>query len=38
MLNFDQSKIISDITLPNFGQAQAALGSRTVSLQARFNF
>jgi hypothetical protein len=37
-LNFDPTSITNDITLVNFGQAQRALGSRTVSLQARFSF
>ena len=37
-LNFDPTSITNDITLLNFGQAQRALGSRTVSLQARFSF
>jgi hypothetical protein len=37
-LNFNPSSISNDITLLNFGQAQNALGSRTVSLQARFSF
>jgi Carboxypeptidase regulatory-like domain len=30
--------INDNISLPNFGQATAALGSRTVTLQARFHF
>ena len=38
IMNFDPGSIISNITSPNFGQAQAALGSRTVTLQADFNF
>jgi hypothetical protein len=37
-LNFDPTSVTNDITLGNFGQAQRALGSRTVSLQARFSF
>ena len=37
-LNFDPTSITNDIMLLNFGQAQRALGSRTVSLQARFSF
>jgi hypothetical protein len=37
-LNFDPTSISNDITLVNFGQAQKALGARTISLQARFAF
>jgi hypothetical protein len=37
-LNFNPTSISNDITTPNFGQAQSALGSRTVTLQARFSF
>ena len=38
MLNFDPSRVVNNIAAPNFGQDQAVLGSRTVSLQARFSF
>ena len=38
LMNFDSTSISSNITSANFGQAQSALGSRTVSMQARFNF
>lgn len=37
-LNFNPTSIINDISLATFGQAQTALGSRTVTLQARFQF
>lgn len=39
-LNFDDTQIANNIQAPNFGQEPngAALGSRTVTLQARFNF
>ncbi|WP_158945285.1 TonB-dependent receptor [Granulicella sp. S190] len=37
-LNFQTSSISNAITSSNFGQAQTALGSRTVNLQARFSF
>jgi hypothetical protein len=38
LMNFDATSISNNITSANFGQAQSALGSRTVSVQARFNF
>jgi hypothetical protein len=38
LLNFDVTKISKDITSANFGQAQGALGGRTISIQARFSF
>jgi hypothetical protein len=38
LLNFNPTSVSSNITSSNFGQATAALGSRTVSLQARFSF
>ena len=38
LLNFNNSSISADISNANFGQAQSALGSRTVDLQARFSF
>ena len=38
VLNFNPGSISSNITSQNFGQAGSALGSRTVSLQARFSF
>jgi len=37
-LNFNPTSISNNIQATNFGQAQAALGSRTVSLLARFQF
>jgi len=37
-LNFNPSSVSNNIQSPNFGQAGSALGSRTVTLQARFNF
>jgi len=36
--NLQTSSISNSITSGNFGQAQAALGSRTVTMQARFSF
>jgi hypothetical protein len=38
LLNFNPTSISSNITAPDFGQARSALGSRTVTLQARFSF
>jgi hypothetical protein len=38
LLNFSPSSISNNITSTNFGQAGSALGSRTIDLQARFNF
>ncbi len=37
-LNFNPASISNAITAPDFGQAKSALGSRTVTLQARFAF
>jgi hypothetical protein len=37
-LNFNPTSISNNIQATNFGQAQSALGSRTVSLLARFHF
>ncbi len=37
-LNFNPTSIANNIQATNFGQAQSALGSRTVTLQARFHF
>jgi hypothetical protein len=37
-LNFNPTSVSNSITSTNFGQATAALGSRTVTLQARFQF
>lgn len=37
-LNFNPGSITNDITSPDFGQAKSALGSRTVTMQARFQF
>jgi hypothetical protein len=34
----NSGSIIDNISLPNFGQAQQALGSRTVDMMARFSF
>lgn len=38
LLNFNPGSISNNITSTNFGQAQSALGSRTVTMQARFQF
>jgi hypothetical protein len=38
LLNFNPTSISSNITAADFGQARSALGSRTVTLQARFSF
>jgi hypothetical protein len=38
LLNFDPGSVTNNIASQNFGQASRALGSRTVSLQARFSF
>lgn len=37
-LNFNPGSISNNIQAANFGQAQSALGSRTVTLMARFSF
>jgi hypothetical protein len=37
-LNFNPTSISNNIESSNFGQAQSALGSRTVTMQARFQF
>lgn len=37
-LNLNVTTISNNITATNFGQAQNALGARTISLQARFSF
>lgn len=37
-LNFNPGSISNNITAVNFGQAGSALGSRTITLQARFDF
>jgi len=37
-LNFNPGSISNNIQAPNFGQAQSALGSRMITLQARFSF
>jgi hypothetical protein len=37
-LNLNPTSISTNITSTNFGQDTAALGSRTVSFQARFSF
>ncbi len=36
--NLDPSSMVTNYLLPNFGQAQKGLSSRTVNLQARFSF
>jgi hypothetical protein len=38
LLNFDVTKVSNNINAQNFGQAQGALGGRTISIQARFSF
>jgi hypothetical protein len=38
LLNIDPTTISTDISSSNLGQASAALGSRKIDLQARFNF
>jgi hypothetical protein len=38
LLNINPSSLSTDITSSNLGQASSALGSRTIDLQARFNF
>jgi hypothetical protein len=38
LLNFNPTSISNNITAADFGQARSALGSRTVTLQARFSF
>jgi hypothetical protein len=38
LLNLNPQKITTDVTATNFGQDYTALGSRTVSFQARFSF
>jgi hypothetical protein len=38
LLNFNPTSISSNITAADFGQARSALGSRTVTLEARFSF
>ena len=37
-INLSPSSIVTDITLPQFGQAQNGLAGRIVNLQARFSF
>jgi Carboxypeptidase regulatory-like domain/TonB dependent receptor len=37
-LNFNPTSISNNIPLSNFGQAQSALGARTISFQGRFSF
>jgi hypothetical protein len=37
-LNFNPTSISNNIASPNFGQAQAALAARVVSMQLRFSF
>ncbi|HUA97489.1 MAG TPA: TonB-dependent receptor [Terracidiphilus sp.] len=37
-LNFNPGSISTNIQAANFGQAQSALGARTISLEARFSF
>jgi hypothetical protein len=38
LMNFNPGSISSNITSSNFGQASSGLGSRTIDLQAKFNF
>jgi hypothetical protein len=38
LLNFNPTSISNNIAASDFGQARSALGSRTVTLQARFSF
>jgi hypothetical protein len=38
LLNIDPSRLSTNIGNPGLGQAQAALGSRTIDFQARFSF
>ena len=38
LLNIDPTKISNNIGISNLGQAGGALGSRTIDIQARFNF
>jgi hypothetical protein len=38
LLNIPVGNIQTNISAPNFGQASAGLGSRTITFQARFNF
>lgn len=38
LTNLQSSSIVTDISLPNFGQAQNGLAGRIVNLQARFSF
>jgi hypothetical protein len=38
LLNLNPQSISNNINQSNFGQAQSALGSRTISFQARFSF
>jgi hypothetical protein len=38
LLNFDPGSVSNSINSTDFGQARSALGSRTVSMEARFNF
>jgi hypothetical protein len=37
-LNFNPTSVSNNISASNFGQAESALGARTVSMQARFSF
>jgi hypothetical protein len=37
-LNFNPTSISTNIALPNFGAAQAALAARVVTVGARFSF
>ena len=38
ILNLDPAQVRNNVNQPNFGQAQIALGGRTITLQARFSF
>ncbi len=38
ILNINPSSISTNVSSANLGQASSALGSRTIDVQARFNF
>ena len=38
ILNLNPANVTNDVTSPTFGQDRAALGGRTITLQARFSF
>jgi hypothetical protein len=37
-LNINPGSIVNNVSAPNFGQANSGLGSRSITLQARFSF